>query len=275
MSRRAAVVTGVAVLGAYVAGAALSGHLSPLARRPLLDGLVPPAPYRWVEPPPELAGRNVAPSPESFRVALDDGGSETAVLTTGDAQLTLILPEGAFAAADGQRAVGVRVEPVGASAAGAPPAPTTILGNVYVVRAAYQPSGEPAELGAEARAVLVYPLLTNDHGGHEVLVSPDGAAWTALETNDLPSVQQADAAITSFGHLAVGGSVASPTAAPEGEEDGGSAIPAVAIGAGLVVLAIGAAVALLPRGANRPGRGAGTGSRRARNRSGSRSTRTD
>ena len=48
MSRRAALLVGALCLTAYAGLAALSGHLSPLARGPLLDGIGPPQDYRCV-----------------------------------------------------------------------------------------------------------------------------------------------------------------------------------------------------------------------------------
>jgi hypothetical protein len=268
--RRRAALAGLAVAVVYAVLAAWSGHLSPLARRPLLDGLVPPAPYRWVEPPPELAAENVAPVGQAFNVALTGAGSETAVLTTDDAQLTLILAEGSFAAADGQRSVEVRVEPLGPSAVSAPLPPTQILGNVYLVEATYRPSGDPAPLQVETRVVLVYPLRLNDHSGHEVLVSRRGASWRAVETNDLRSIQQVDGTVRTLGHLAVGGLPVSATASPSpGADDGGGmSVAAFVIVAALVALTVGAVAALLPARSSRPAAGGGTGSRRGSNRSG-------
>jgi hypothetical protein len=267
--RRRAALAGLAVAAAYAALAAWSGHLSPLARRPLLDGLVPPAPYRWVEPPPELAADNVAPARQSFAVPLTDAGSETAVLTTDDAQLTVIFAEGSFAAADDQRSVQVRVEPLGPSAVSAPEPPTLIVGNVYLVDATYEPSGDPAPLRVETRVVLVYPLRLNDHSGHEVLVSRRGTSWRAVESNDLRSIQQVDGTVRTLGHLAVGGLPVSATASPSpGADDGGMSVAAFVIVAALVALTVGAVAALLPARSSRPAAGGGTDSRRGSNRSG-------
>jgi hypothetical protein len=275
--RRRALLSGLAVAAVYAALAAWSGHLSPLARRPLLDGLVPPVPYRWVEPPPELATTNVAPARQRFEVSLGEAGSETAVLTTDDAQLTIILAEGSFLPEPDQRSVEIRVEPLGASAVTPPEPPTQIRGNVYRVEATYLPSDEPAPLATEARVVLVYPLLAGDHGGHEVLVSRRGRAWTAVETNDLASIQQADGPVETLGYLTVGGQPLTPGASPSPGSDGGgdSGVPVATfvITAALVVLGLGVVAALWPGRANRPAAGEGTGSRRGSSRSGSRSSR--
>src|SRR5207342_2689001 len=110
--RSRALGAGLAIALVYAATAILSGHLSPLSSGPLLDGLAPPTAYRWVKPPPELAATNQEPTPGTFTVKLGNGGSKTAVFTTDDAQVTLILPEGSFADAEGQRSVQVAVDPL-------------------------------------------------------------------------------------------------------------------------------------------------------------------
>jgi hypothetical protein len=240
------VAAGVVVAGLYAASAAVSGHLSPLARRPLLDGLAPPTPYRWVDPPPELAASNRAPEPGSFRAPLGSEGSRTAVFTTDDAQVTLILARGTFANAPDQRFVEISVEPLAPTAVAVPEEPLRITGNVYLLEAVYRPSGDPAPLAIDTRVVLTYPLLSNDHGGHAVVLSTDGERWRATDTNDLPSIQQADGPIDALGYVAVAGTPAAATASPGGA-DGGSAVATIVIVAALVVLAVGAAVALRGR----------------------------
>ena len=242
--RSRALGAGVAIALVYAATALLSGHLSPLARRPLLDGFAPPTAYRWVEPPPELEATNQEPTPGRFEAKLGNAGSETSVFTTGDAQVTLIFPEGSFASAEGQRSVKVTVEPLPSSIAH-PDDPLTVVGNVYLVEATYEPSGDDAALASVATVVLVYPLLANDHGSHSVIWSRSGNTWRALDTDDLPSIQQAGADIVELGYLSVAGQPPSPTAGAA-TADGGS-VATIAIVAGLIVLAVVAGL-LLRRG---------------------------
>lgn len=255
MSRRTrTIAAGVAVVAFYAASAWFSGQLSPLARRPLLDGLAPPTPYRWVDPPPELASTNLAPAPGTFRVELGNRGSLTAVLTTTDAQVTLILPKGSFPPAERAREVEVSIDPLAASAVEPPPSPLEILGNVYRLEATYVPSDEPAELAAEARAVLTYPFSLGVHPGQAIVHSSDGATWSTSETNDLPSIQQADAPIDALGYVAV---ARDPTATvPPGlTGDESSSVATIVIAGGLIVLALGAAYVVFwphrPSGARR------------------------
>jgi len=242
--RSRALGAGLAIAVVYAVTALWSGHLSPLARRPLLDGLAPPTAYRWVRPPPELAATNQKPTPGTFTVELGNDGSKTAVVTTDDAQVTVILPVGSFESAEGQRSVEVTVEPL-ASAIAHPDEPLHVVGNVYLIDATYRPSGDAAKLASLATVVLVYPLLANDHGSHSIIWSKTGDRWKALETDDLPSIQQAGADIRELGYVSVAGQPASPTGG--GTSEGGSSVATIAIVAGLIVLAIVAAVLLRKR----------------------------
>ena len=265
------IAAGVAIVALYAASAWWSGQLSPLARRPLLDGLAPPTPYRWADPPPELASTNLAPAPGTFRVGLANRGSETAVLTTTDAQVTLILPKGSFPATDGARAVEVSIDPLAESTVDPPPPPLQIEGNVYRLEASFVPTDEPAELAAEARVVLTYPFSTGVHTGNTLVHSTDGARWTTVDTNDLPSIQQADAPIEALGYVAVARDPTT-TPAPETTDDESSPVATIAITVGLVVLAAATAVTVwgpsIRRGksgtTSRPPKGAARGSRRPR-----------
>ena len=266
MRKRAfALGAGIAVVIVYAASVALSGHLSPLARRPLLDGLAPPTAYRWVEPPPELSAANMQPTPLTFPIDLKRSGSATAVPTTDDAHVTVILPGGAFANAEGQRRVELEIEPVAPSSVSAPAAPLQVIGNVYRLGATYAPSGKKARLQVPSTVVLVYPLLANDHGAHTVIWSRDGKEWRPVETDDLPSIQQAGGDLTELGYVAVAGQPASPTAG--GSSGDGSSVATIAIVAGLIVLAVIAAF-LLRRNA-----GPGTDSADRRKASSSRTGR--
>ena len=239
-TRSRALGAGLAIAVVYALTAMWSGHLSPLARRPLLDGLAPPTAYRWVQPPPELAATNQKPSTGTFTVELGKDGSKTAVVTTDDAQVTVILPAGSFASAEGQRSVEVTVEPL-AGAAAHPDEPLHVVGNVYLLDATYRPSGDEAKLANLATVVLVYPLLANDHGSHSIIWSTTGDRWKALETDDLPSIQQAGADIRELGYVSVAGQPASPTTGA-GSSGSGSSPATIAIVAGLIVLAVVAAV---------------------------------
>lgn len=242
---RTVLAIGIAIVAVYVASAWFSGQLSPLARRPLLDGLVPPAPYRWVDPPPELASTNVEPTPVTTVVKLGNRGNATAIVSTDDAQVTLVLPRGAFGNAPQQQSVRVRIDPLPPDAVEPPEPPLRILGNVYRLRGNYVPSGDPAPLQTEGvRVVLVYPFISTDHWQHAVIVSPDGESWTSVETNDFRGIQQADGPIETLGYVAVVQTGVRASPAPTAED--GVDVATIGIVVGLIALAAGAVLAVRP-----------------------------
>ncbi len=86
---RRTVATGLAVVAIFAALAAVSGSLSPLARRPLLDTGPVPVPYRWVAPPPEAVAGNQQPSSGAFQLPISNGTSVPKTFFTSDGQTTL------------------------------------------------------------------------------------------------------------------------------------------------------------------------------------------
>ena len=203
-----ALLAGAAVLALYLAGAAVSGRASILARRPLLDGLAPPTPYRWVTPPPDLAASNKPPASTRFTVELTATGSRLGAFSTSDGQINLVLSEGAVPARSGQTGVEVAVDPVDPATLGPAPSGLVVAGNAYRIQASYQPSGDTVEaLGGQSSVGLVYPLLATavaDPGGHQVLSSADGRAWEPLPSTDTPGTHQVSARLSRTGYVQVG-----------------------------------------------------------------------
>jgi hypothetical protein len=202
-----ALLAGLGILLLYLAGAAISGRASISARRPLLDGLAPPTPYRWVNPPPDLAASNKPPASTRFTVELTAGGSRLGAFSTSDGQINLVLSEGAVPARPGQTEVEVAVDPVDPATLG-PPSGLVVAGNAYRIQATYRPSGEKVEaLGGQSSVGLVYPLLATavaDPGGHQVLSSAAGQAWEPLPSTDTPGTHQVSARLTRTGYVEVG-----------------------------------------------------------------------
>jgi hypothetical protein len=203
---RLAVITGVLVWAAYVLAAMFSGHLDPLARRPVLDGFAPPAAYRWVKPPPSLAAANLKPTPGGFEVTLDpQSGSEPQVLTTPDAQVSVVLGQGSVPPRVGFSRIDITVTPQAPRAVRVTEN-LSIAGNVVRIEAAYAPGGPPVDaIGAGGQLVLFYPPpldhLLHDHA---LLFSTDGITWKELVSQDAAAQQQVLATITQFGYFAVG-----------------------------------------------------------------------
>lgn len=247
---RRAAAAGVVVASLYLGLAALSGGLSPLARRPLLDGTAPVPPYRWVTPPPELAETNVPPTPGIFTLPLTERGSRPEVLTTDDAQATLILSAGAFEPAPGQDQVRLTVTPTDPAAIGAPDE-LFALGNAYRLDATYEPGGDPVpeQLDEPLEVILVYPLTPNAHTTtRSVAFSPDGQSWTTSEGTDSPAIQQTEGPVDILGFVVAAADQA-PVEVPAADA-GSSTTLGVALLVGAVCAAL-VGVGLLLRGRNR------------------------
>ena len=149
---RLALLAGVGMVVLYLAGAAVSGRATILARRPLLDGLAPPTPYRWVSPPADLAAGNKPPASTRFTLELTADGSRLGAFSTGDGQINLVLSEGAVPARSGQTGVEVTVDPVDPATLGPVPSGLVSAGNAYRIQASYQPSGARSRPWAASRA---------------------------------------------------------------------------------------------------------------------------
>jgi hypothetical protein len=212
-SGRTVAVSGAAAVLAYIALALASAGVSPLARGPLLDGLGPLAPYRWVSPPPELAATNQPPSSGRFEVTLGPQGSQAATFVLSDNQATFILPEGVFAAKAGQVHVRLRVDPVDPATLGPPPNGMSAFGNAYRLRATYEPGGQAIdELLAPIDAFLVYPVTaTLLSPNHRVATSADGETWTVQEGVDSHALQQVEGAVPTLGYAQVVGELGTPS----------------------------------------------------------------
>jgi hypothetical protein len=247
---RLALLAGVAIVLLYLAGAAVSGRASILARRPLLDGLAPPTPYRWVSPPAEAAASNKPPASAHFALELTANGSRLGAFSTSDGQINLVLSEGAVAARPGQSGVAVAVDPVDPATLGPAPAGLAGVGNAYRIKASYQPSGGKVEaLGGQSSVGLVYPLLATavaDPGGHVVLSSADGRAWEQLPSTDTPGTHQVSAGLARTGYVMAG---VAPSEGGGSAGDSRNRILLLATGVAAVVVA--AALVLRLREASR------------------------
>jgi hypothetical protein len=233
----AALLVGVGVAAVYLAGAAVSGRASLLTRRPLLDGLAPPTPYRWVKPPPGLAASNKPPASVRFSVKLTRAGSELGAFSTSDGQVNVVLSEGAVPPSPGQTAVEVTIEPLDPATLGPPPAGLVVAGNAYRIRASYEPSGRRVDAFAGQSSVgLVYPLLATavgDPGGHLVLFAPDERNWRRLQSTDTPGSHQVSAPLPGPGHVEVG----VPAAAAAQRSGGGNRVLLLASAAAALLVA--------------------------------------
>jgi hypothetical protein len=209
---------GLAVVLAYLLGTALSGQLSPLARRPLLDGLTPPPPYHWVNPPPELSSGNRPPQAASGSVPLGPTGTQVTAISTGDGQANLVMEADAIAPAAGQRSVVVAIQPVDPATLAGPPPNLVLAGNAYRIQFTYQPSGRPVTaLAGKVTVSLIFPLLpipVTSPFDHTVLSSADGRAWTKQSSTATPGSHQVASDLPAPGYVIAAVPPAPPEAAP-------------------------------------------------------------
>jgi hypothetical protein len=206
VSRRRVLAIGLAVLVGYVSLAAFSGRLSPLARGPLLDGLGPPQPYRWVSPPPDLTSTNQPPSSGVFQVPLDKNGSRPEVFVTSDNQVTIIVPASTFDLRPGQTKVSLSVDPIDPATLSPVGEQLTVFGNAYRIHAEYEPSGDTAPPATPLDVVLVYPVTPNLHAStHQLYVSTEGTAWQEQKGADSAAQQQAEGPMPELGYVVVAG----------------------------------------------------------------------
>jgi hypothetical protein len=239
---RLVLLVGVGIVVLYLAGAVVSGRASILARRPLLDGLAPPTPYRWVNPPPEQAANNKPPASTRFTVELTAQGSRLGAFSASDGQINLVLSEGAVPARPGQTGVEVAVDPIDPATLGPAPSGLIVAGNAYRIQASYRPSGRKVEtLGGQSSVGLVYPLLATavaDPSGHVVLSSADGRAWERLPSTDTPGTHQVSAGLNRTGYVEVGVAPAS------GGSGGDPRTWILLLGSGIAVVIVAAALVL-------------------------------
>jgi hypothetical protein len=188
--RRAAVAWGLAAAAVYLVIAPYVWRDAPA--RLLYEGEAPPAPYRWVHPPPELARDNQQPSGGSGEIGLNPSGSGSASILTDDAQAGVIFPHDAVAPRPGVTAAVVRITPVDPATVAPPPPGFVFDGNGYRVDATYK-DGRPVELGRPVTPVLRYPRHAT------VLLRWTNGAWTALDTKRVQAALQIFAASDRLG----------------------------------------------------------------------------
>lgn len=243
LGRAGALIAGFVLAGGWIVGAIVSGHLSPGTREPLLDGVLPVQPYRWVDPPPDLAASNRQPFGKELQLRLGPKGSEADVLTTPDNQLNVFFDAGTFAPAPGQTSVLATAEPFAPGAVSPPPDDLSVLGNVYKLQFLYEPSEEPIRRPAKPfQVLLTYPVRPNSTTtAHNLAWTKDGTTWvTKLQGDSLPN-QQSFGRVDGPGYVAILGiASALPTPpAAEGGPSGALKVVVLVVAGASVLIAIG------------------------------------
>ena len=122
---------------ALVIGLAVAVLLPSGPRPALFDGLpLPQAPYRYVNPPPDLASSNQPPGSGQATLPVQNGQVPGGGVQTSDGQVLVYFGVGALGASSSAQSATIRIDPV--TDPPAPPAGSQIRGNVYRVSATQQ-----------------------------------------------------------------------------------------------------------------------------------------
>lgn len=199
---------------------------------PLFDGLAPPVPYRWVNPPPELEAGNQRPLPGQATL---DVGANPGVFgaTTDDGQAHVTLPVEFVKLPEEVDAIRVALTPLDPESLVPPPGGMRFDGNAYRVTATYVPSGDPVLLTGDATVLLRY----STHATAMVRLISD--RWTRMETTVVGGTLQLFANTPELGVFAPIG--------PEVEGQGPGWPLWVGLGAGGLALVVAAGVLLRRR----------------------------
>ena len=174
-------IAGGALVAVYLA-VALMTLPGPLGLRPLFDGTGGTlAPYRWVNPPKELAASNQKPASASHKVPLGPNGSSSADVTTQDSQALVSLPDAAIPAHPPDDAATIALDPIDPATIAPTPSPMVFDGNAYRVTITYTPSGGAAMVARAGSVLLRYPSSAD-----KMLFSADGTSWKEVQAVPSP-----------------------------------------------------------------------------------------
>jgi hypothetical protein len=146
---------------------------------PIYDGIaIPPAPYRFESPPPNLRNGNQPPLSGTATIPVQNGQVMEGGVTTADNQVTILFGIGTFTVAGGASSIRCTVEPL----KDPPPAPagSQIQGNVYRISCVGQPTGTVSTTTAYRLTLRLPPGKVNHIGYY------DGHSWRALTTTFAP-----------------------------------------------------------------------------------------
>lgn len=239
--RLAAFAAGAAAIAAYAGASLLSGSLSPLARRPLLDGGGLPQPYRWVKPPPELASINQPPMNLRETIDLSKPERGAGLHGTTDRQAQLILDPNTFPASLGKQKLSFTIDPLDPTTLGAAaPRGLAITGNAYRFRMVTANGADAPAFAVPGHLVLTYPLVGGAvFGQQHTVVRLTGTTWETLQTTEASASLQAATEVSTLGTFAVASKPAEPS------PGGGRAAPVAIIGGVGAFVVVGGVVGFL------------------------------
>jgi hypothetical protein len=143
---------------------------------PIYAGIVvPPEPYRWESPPPNLRNGNKPPLAGEATLPVNNGQVAGGGVQTEDAQVIMYFVSGAFKAPSGASSIKCSITPV--TNPPPPPSGNDIRGNVYQITCIGQPGNGPVTTTGNYHLTLRLPP-----GPFKEIQYNDGKAWRALAT---------------------------------------------------------------------------------------------
>jgi hypothetical protein len=165
-------------------------------RPPLYDGLpLPETPYRYVNPPPDMAASNQPPESGQTTLPVENGQVPGGGMQTGDGQVLVFFGLGALRASSSAKTVTLRIDPV--TDPPAPPSGSQIRGNVYRISGTELPGGAAVTVIHGYNITMRYPP-----GPFKELQLYDGSEWHALPTTTVSNNPYAGAVPTAFAEIA-------------------------------------------------------------------------
>ncbi len=179
-SETGAMVWGLAVALLYIAAVAGSHWAGLIPVRPLFDGMMPPPPYRYVNPPIEFIRENQPALAGTGMLRLTDTGSEPGSAATNDGQAVVTFASNTVAPQAGESAVLVTLTPLDPGRVAAQ-LRDRADGNAYRVEIVYAGSRAPAVLQRPFTVVLRYPVHATE------IYQAGSPGWEVLPTTYFPT----------------------------------------------------------------------------------------
>jgi len=176
-----ALVWGLAAALLYVAAVAGSHRAGLVPVRPLFDGMMPPPPYRYVNPPIEFIRENQPALAGTGMLRLTDTGSEPGSAATNDGQAVVTFASNTVAPQAGEDAVLVTLTPLDPARVAPAHLHERADGNAYRIEIVYAGSRAPATLQRAFTVVMRYPVHATE------IYQAGNPNWEVLPTTYFPT----------------------------------------------------------------------------------------
>lgn len=211
---RSSLIWGALVAALYVTVALVSNGSGLQPVRPVFDGLAPPQPYRWVNPPRAFASDNQPPTDRMLVTPLSEVENQPLTVATDDGQAIVTFQEGSIPPKDGETSVDVVVTALDPASLGEPPKRFELEGNAYKFEATYSQSHEQVTPSKPVTIVIRFPADATK------MLKNDAGVWTKVASDYAGASRQLFAVTSDVGTFAAAvdkSATAPPTPTPKKE----------------------------------------------------------